>query len=200
MIRRVRLSAVVKHQPEDDVECRRPTAVTAGVPVERLTVASTPSVLCSAWPHALRGECATHPRQHQLFVDLGRVVQDEVVRADHVLEVVVLLLRVEVLEHGRVRQRRRRLPRLDGPRCDAGAARLLQHTRDVVGDEALGAVSPDHRPVVIEGHLTTHSITDDRSVIECHLTTHSITDDRSVIECHLTTTALQMTDQSLSAI
>ena len=93
---RVRLLVVIKHLPEYNVQRRRATLVAAGVPVARLAVALAAGDLCATRPHALGGEGAPHPRQHQLSVYPRRVVQDQVVGADHVLEVIVLLPRVEV--------------------------------------------------------------------------------------------------------
>ena len=150
---RVRLLVVIKHLPEYNVQRRRATLVTARVSVAGLTVALAAGDLCATRPHALGGEGASHPRQHQLSVYPRRVVQDQVVGADHVLEVIVLLPRVEVLEHLGVSESRRRLARLDGPGGDAGGVRLRDHARYVVGDETLGAVRPDHRAVVVQRHL-----------------------------------------------
>ena len=150
---RVHLLVVIKHLSEYNVQRRRATLVTARVPVAGLAVALTAGDLCATRPHALGGQCASHPRQHQLSVYPRRVVQDQVVGADHVLEVIVLLPRVEVLEHLGVSESRRRLARLDGPRGDAGGVRLRDHARYVVGDETLSAVRPDHRAVVVQRHL-----------------------------------------------
>ena len=150
---RVRLLVVIEHLSEYNVQRRRATLVTAGVPVAWLAVALAAGDLCATRPHALGGEGAPHPRQHQLSVYPRRVVQDQVVGADHVLEVIVLLPRVEVLEHLGVSECRRRLARLDGPGGDAGDVSLRHHRRYVVGDETLGTVRPDHRAVVVQLHL-----------------------------------------------
>ena len=107
VVGRIRLLVVVEHLSEYYVQSRRATLVTARVSVSGLTIALAASDLGATRPHALGGKGAAHPWQHQLSVYPGRIIQDQVVGADHVLEVIVLLPRVEILEHLRVSECRR---------------------------------------------------------------------------------------------
>jgi len=88
----------VERQPKDDIQGRLSIAVTASVEVPRSTLVASARVCASRWD-TLGYKSALDPRTHDHGVYPGRVVNNEVGSADHVLEVVTRRLHTKVCEH-----------------------------------------------------------------------------------------------------
>lgn len=110
------------------------------VTVQRFLVESTSRALGSDGGDALGYQRALNPRKHQFGTDAVGIDQQNVRRLDHALEVEILLLRVEKLEHPGMGQRRRGL--IDAPRGDPVFSRVEHRRIQIAARQTVDRVDP----------------------------------------------------------
>lgn len=101
---RVNFIVPIEHYAKSHTERRRIVLMAPRVTVQGLLVEPAAGTLRADGSHAFGSEGTLEPRQHELVVDSGGVVEHYVRWIGHVMEVEGLLIGAEVVEHVRVRE------------------------------------------------------------------------------------------------